>query len=118
MGQVLTLADIDLFAGKLRALVAQAETDRHTILTLRQLVGGSLGAIIGGKLPRALEGASASDDQILSTVKQSKDGVRLGLLQRTLGMNRKALARALKRLRDKGLIKLVGEKRRAAYHAV
>lgn len=117
---------MDAFAEKIKATLANAEADRRTVEALRALisgaggrVGGRRGAAIGdGDEERGGRRANvANDGRILEAVRASKEGVRVGDLMKVLRLNRKALTRALKRLRDSGQVRMTGEKRLARYHA-
>ena len=123
---MITVAEIESFLDRVRATIASAEADRRTVQALRALVAGSsrLGALPRGSATSRSEGAGrgrpanvANDGRILELVRSAKDGIRVGELSKTLRMNRKALARTLKRLREGGQVRMTGEKRLARYHA-
>jgi hypothetical protein len=101
----LTIAEVTAFAERVKAALAHADTDRRTVDALRALVRGEDG---GGKRGAGTNGTArtgrANDGRILSFVKSHKGGARVGDMIKTLGMNRKALARALQRLRAGGSI--------------
>jgi DNA-binding transcriptional ArsR family regulator len=107
-------------------VLAGAEADRRTVEALRALIAGG-GARVGRRGLSIDDDAGdgggrranvANDGRILEAVRGSKEGVRVGDLIKQLRLNRKALTRALKRLRDTGQVKMAGEKRLARYHAV
>lgn len=128
-GATLTIADIEAFADKMKAVLAGAEADRRTVDALRALIAGGGGragrrAAAFGDEGGGDEGRgggrranAANDSRILEAVRGAKEGVRVGDLIKMLRLNRKALTRALKRLRDTGQVKMAGEKRLARYHA-
>jgi len=129
---LLTSAEVTAFADRLIATLEAAEADRRTLEALRTLaVGtGNSGSSGGQKraagqkakverpTSRSVLGAHAQDQRILDEVRARKEGIAVGVLIDTLHMNRKALTRALKRLRDAGQVRMEGEKRLARYRVV
>jgi len=130
----LTSAEVTAFTQRLLATLAAADADRRMLRSLRELAAG-FGASKGGggqkpatveKVKGAIRGkgrttaatAQAHDQRILDEVRAKKDGIAVGALIESLRMNRKALTRALKRLRDAGAVKMEGEKRLARYRVV
>jgi len=122
----LTVGEVIAFTERVKAALLGAEADRRTVAALRQLVSGGGGSRGAGGLGRptlaSLRGGSplrgaANDGRILELVRAKKDGVAAGDLIRTLRMNRKALNRALRRLRAGGKVKMTGKKRLARYFA-
>jgi hypothetical protein len=125
-GGTLTIAEVEAFADKMKAVLANAEADRRTVEALRALIAGGGGrrraALLGDEGDEGRGGGrranAANDGRILEAVRGAKEGVRVGDLIKMLRLNRKALTRALKRLRDTGQVRMSGEKRLARYHAV
>jgi len=125
-GGTLSIAEVEAFAEKIKATLANAEADRRTVEALRALIAGT-GGRVGRRGAAITEGDDegrggrranvANDGRILEAVRGSKEGVRVGDLIKMLRLNRKALTRALKRLRDSGQVRMTGEKRLARYHA-
>lgn len=109
----LTVAEVNAFAEKIKAIITSAEQDRRTVQALRALLGGKAAAAIGRIRGRA---AAVSEQKVLDVVKSSKGGVRVGEVVDALGINRAAAQRVLQKLRNAGSVKLVGHKRLAKYH--
>ncbi len=125
----LTVGEVMAFAARVKAALEGAETDRRTVAALRAMVTGGGGIRLAGRPGRPAGGlgvgrrgsfaSAASDRKILELMKglgkKSKDGVAAGDLIRSLRVNRKALNRTLRRLRDEGKVKMTGKKRLARY---
>ncbi len=110
----LTLAEVNAFAEKVKAVIQSAEQDQRTVQALRALLGGKAAAAIGRIRGKS---AAASESKVLDVVKGSKQGVRVGEVVDALGINRAAAQRTLQKLRHAGQVKLVGHKRLAKYYA-
>jgi hypothetical protein len=124
----LTVGEVMAFAARVKAALEGAESDRRTVAALRAMVTGS-GSIrlagrpgrpatsFGGRLALGRRGfaSAASDKKILDLMKGKKSGVAAGDLIKSLRVNRKALNRTLRRLRDEGKVKMTGKKRLARY---
>lgn len=109
----MTISEVNAFAEKVKAALLNAETDRRTVAALTDLVRGEVTRRKG----RIDEAMRAKDGKVLAYVRGAQDGARVGDMIKSLKINRKALARALARLRDEGSIKMVGKRRLARYLA-
>lgn len=110
----LTIAEVNAFAERIKAVLLDAETDRRTLEALRALVRGEGNGLArnGSRGPRM---GRNMDGKVLEQVKAHKTGAQVGDLMKSLRMNRKAVSRALQRLRDAGSVKMVGTKRLARW---
>lgn len=115
------------FAARVKAALEGAESDRRTVAALRAMVTGSGSIRLAGRPGRPASafggvgrgfGSAASDKRILELMKGKKAGVAAGDLIKTLRVNRKALNRTLRRLRDEGKVKMTGKKRLARYFLI
>jgi hypothetical protein len=121
----LTVGDVLAFAERVKAALESAEADRRTVAALRALVGGNGAGLSraafarrgGAGLRGRAQSTSVADGRILELVRGRKDGVVAGDLIKALRLNRKALNRALRRLRSEGKVKMTGKKRLARYFA-
>ena len=111
----LTVAEVNAFADKVKAIIQAAEQDQRTVQALRALLGGKAAAAIGRIRGRS---AAVSEGKVLEVVKGNKQGVRVGEVVDELGISRAAAQRTLQKLRTAGQVKLVGHKRLAKYYAI
>jgi hypothetical protein len=123
----LTVGEVMAFAARVKAALEGAESDRRTVAALRAMVTGSGSIRLAGRPGRPASafggvgrgfGSAASDKRILELMKGKKAGVAAGDLIKTLRVNRKALNRTLRRLRDEGKVKMTGKKRLARYFLI
>jgi hypothetical protein len=119
---LVTEAEIDAFAARLKALVRQASGDRLFAESLRALMGrhGTNGVReVVSRKPIVRTGRdSALEKRVVEAVRGSKDGLTTLELGAKLGAPSPSVKVIAQRLKRRGTFKIVGKRRNAKYQIV
>lgn len=125
--ELLTLAEIDAFAAKLKATVKAAQTADEFRTWAAKLAGGEASAAPRASAARKATGArkgkagrarrpALDPASVYQVIAGAKEGIAVSEVAAKVGQDKQRVAAALRKLRDEKKIKLKGEKRLARWY--
>lgn len=123
----LTLEEFDTFMNRLRATVAEAESNRSVLEALSRLVRGEEQApprsapAVARTTSTIAEGSGRGqrvpDTRILEMLRAASDGLLMHDIEREFGQHVETLRLKLRGLRARGLVRTSGPRNQLRYHA-